>query len=180
MSINIIAAMAKNRVIGINNQIPWNIPNDLNYFKRLTTSNKSAIVMGRKTWDSLPIKPLPNRSNYVLTKKNFRTTFPDGLVLKEPDDIIHLKKNYNYIWIIGGETIYEEYINKPYIDRIYLTEINDIFEGDTYFPKMPEGYCKTIQGRIKYFPKNALEYSNYSFNLYSNCNWSKERANYMS
>ena len=90
MSINIIAAMAKNRVIGINNKIPWNIPNDLKYFKKLTTANKSAIIMGRKTWDSLPIKPLPNRRNYVLTKNNFHATFPDGLVLKEPDDIIHL------------------------------------------------------------------------------------------
>tara|TARA_B100001142_G_scaffold135340_1_gene136850 strand:- start:500 stop:1042 length:543 start_codon:yes stop_codon:yes gene_type:complete len=180
MSINIIAAMAKNRVIGINNQIPWYIPNDLKYFKRLTTANKSAIVMGRKTWDSLPIKPLSNRRNYVLTKKKFHATFPDGLVLKEPDDIIHLKKIYNFIWIIGGETIYEQYINKPYIDKIYLTEINDIYEGDTYFPEMPEGYCKTIQGSIKYFPKNALEFSSYNFNLYSNCNWSKERANYMS
>ena len=92
MSINIIAAMAKNRVIGINNKIPWYIPNDLKYFKKLTTGNKSAVVMGRKTWDSLPIKPLPNRRNYVLTKKNFHATFPDGLVLKETDDIIHLKK----------------------------------------------------------------------------------------
>ena len=180
MSINIIAAMAKNRVIGINNKIPWNIPNDLKYFKRLTSQNKSAVVMGRKTWDSLPIKPLPNRRNYVLTKNNFHTTFPDGLVLKEPDDIIHLKKMYNEIWIIGGEAIYDEYINKPYIDRIYLTEINATFDGDTYFPELPEGFLKTIQGKTNYFSKNSLEITSYNFNMYSNCNWSKERSNYMS
>ena len=75
---------------------------------------------------------------------------------------------------------YEQYINKPYIDRIYLTEINDIFVGDTYFPEIPKSYCKTIQGSIKHFPKNALEFSSYNFNLYSNCNWSKEWTDYIS
>ena len=69
MSINIIAAMAKNRVIGLNGQIPWHISKDLKYFKKMTSGKNSAIVMGRETWDSLPIKPLPNRRNFVLTKK---------------------------------------------------------------------------------------------------------------
>ena len=82
MSINIIAAMAKNRVIGRGNKLPWHIPQDLKHFKRLTSKKNSAVVMGRNTWESLPIKPLPNRRNYILTKKNFHTTFPDGLVLK--------------------------------------------------------------------------------------------------
>jgi len=180
MSINIIAAMAKNRVIGLNGQIPWHIPKELKYFKRMTSGNNSAIVMGRKTWESLPIKPLPNRRNFVLTKNNFHLTFPDGLVLKEPDDVVRLRKIYSNIWIIGGQSVYEQYINKPYIDRLYLTEIDETFEGDTYFPKIPSGFCKTIQGNANYFKKNALEFSTYSFNLYSNCNWSKERINYIS
>jgi dihydrofolate reductase len=180
MSINIIAAMAKNRVIGLNGQIPWHISKDLKYFKKMTSGKNSAIVMGRETWDSLPIKPLPNRRNFVLTKNNYHSTFPDGLVLKKLDDIIRLRKIYSNIWIIGGETIYKQYIKKPYIDRLYLTEIDDIFEGDTYFPKIPTGYCKTIQGNPQFFKKNALEFSTYSFNLYSNCNWSKERHNYRS
>ena len=72
MSINIIAAMAKNRVIGLNGQIPWHISKDLKYFKKMTSGKNSAIVMGRETWDSLPIKPLPNRRNFVLTKKAAR------------------------------------------------------------------------------------------------------------
>lgn len=168
MSINIIAAIAKNRVIGLKGRLPWNIPKDLAYFKEMTSGKNSAIVMGRKTWDSLPIKPLPNRRNFVLTKNNYHSTFPDGLVLKEPDDVIRLKKIYSNIWIIGGESIYSEYINKPYIERIYLTEIAEEYDGDTYFPILPHHFEKIMQGKASFYQKNALEFSTYNFNVYSN------------
>ena len=168
MSINIIAAIAKNRVIGLKGRLPWNIPKDLSYFKKMTSGKNSAVIMGRKTWDSLPIKPLPNRRNFVLTKNNFHSTFPDGLVLKEPDDVIRLKKIYSNIWIIGGESIYSEYINKPYIERIYLTEIGEEYEGDTYFPILPHHFVKIMQGKASFYQKNALEFSTYNCNVYSN------------
>ena len=168
MSINIIAAIAKKRVIGFQGGLPWNISKDLKYFKNMTSGENSAIVMGRKTWDSLPIRPLPNRSNYVLTKNNFKSTFPDGLVLKEPDDIIILRKIYSDIWIIGGEAIYKEYINKPYVDRLYLTEIDSVYEGDTYFPKIPNNFKKITQGKDILYKKNALEFSSFNFNVYCN------------
>ena len=174
MSINIIAAMAKNRVIGNKGGLPWHIPQDLKYFKKLTSGNNSAIVMGRKTWDSLPIKPLPNRRNFVLTQNNFHTTFPDGLVLKDPDDIIRLKKIYNEIWVIGGQSIYEEYIEKPYVDKLYLTEIEDEFEGDTYFPEIPSYFHKTIQGKSYIFPRNAMKFSSFNMNMYSNCDFPRD------
>jgi dihydrofolate reductase len=174
MSINIIAAMAKNRVIGYRGGLPWHIPEDLKYFKRLTSGNNSAIIMGRKTWDSLPVKPLPNRRNFVLTQNNFHSTFPDGLVLKDPDDIITLKKIYNEIWIIGGQSIYEEYIEKPYIDKLYLTEIDDTFEGDTYFPEIPSYFHKTIQGKASFFQKNATKFSTFNMNMYSNCDFPRD------
>ena len=174
MSINIIAAMARNRVIGINNKLPWYIPQDLKQFQKLTSNNNSAIVMGRKTWESLPIKPLPNRRNYVLTKNNFHTTFPDGLVLKDLDDIIHLKKIYNEVWIIGGQTIYEQYINKPYIDRIWLTELEDNYIGDTFFPELPSYFHKTIQGESKLYKVNSVKFGTYNMNMYSNCNFPRD------
>ena len=101
----------------------------------------------------------------------FHLTFPDGLVLKEPDDVIRLRKIYDKIWIIGGESVYEQYINKPYIDRLYLTEIDDVFEGDTYFPEIPSHFHKTIQGKSSFLKKNALEFSSYNFNMYSNCSY---------
>ena len=94
MSINIIAALSKNRVIGINNRLPWSIPEDLKYFKRLTSGKNQAIVMGRKTWDSLPIKPLPNRRNWVLTKSNVHSIMPGALVMKEYDDVIRMKNKF--------------------------------------------------------------------------------------
>ncbi len=169
MSINIIAAMAKNRVIGYKNKLPWHIPRDLKYFQRVTSKKNSAVVMGRKTWESLPIKPLPNRRNYVLTKNNFHTTFPDGLVLKEPDDILILKKMYENIWIIGGQSIYEYYIDKPYINKIYLTEIEENHDGDTFFPEIPGYFFKTIEGESKMYRKNAVKFGNYNMNMYSNC-----------
>ena len=174
MSINIIAAMAKNRAIGRNNKLPWNIPRDLEHFKKVTSRENSAVVMGRKTWESLPTKPLPNRRNYVLTKNNFHTTFPDGLVLKDLDDIIHLKKIYNNIWIIGGQTIYEQYINKPYIDRIYLTELEDNYQGDTFFPELPSYFHKTIQGESKLYKMNSIKFGHYNMNMYSNCSFPRD------
>ena len=177
MSINIIAAMAKNRVIGYKNKLPWYIPEDLIHFKKLTSKKNSAVVMGRNTWESLPIKPLPNRRNYILTKNNFHTTFPDGLVLKEPDDVLRIKNIYENIWIIGGQSIYETYIDKPYIDRIYLTEIEDNHNGDTFFPKIPEYYYKTVQGESKIYKINAVKFGNFNINIYSNCSWPR---NYMS
>lgn len=171
MGINIIAAMAKNRVIGYKNRLPWNIPEDLKHFKRITSEKNTAVVMGRKTWESLPIKPLPNRRNYILTRNNKHAIFPDGLVLTDFDDINIIKKNYSNVWIIGGETIYEHYINKPYIDKIYLTEIEEECEGDTYFPEIPKYFCKTIQGPDKKYKINCIEYGTYNMNMYSNCSF---------
>ena len=84
---------------------------------------------------------------------------------------------YNDIWIIGGQTIYEQYINKPYIDRICLTEIEDNHEGDTFFPEMPEHFLKTIHGESKIYKRNAVSFGNYNINTYSNCG---QRGNHMS
>ena len=171
MNINIIVATDNKLGIGKDNSIPWNIPADMKYFKQITTEGDrtNIVIMGRKTWDSLPVKPLPNRRNFVLTKNNFHTTFPDGLVLKEPDYVLTLKKIYGNIWIIGGQSIYEEYIGKPYIDRLYLTEIEDIFEGDTFFPEIPSHFHKTIQGKAKFFKRDATKISTFNINVYSNC-----------
>ena len=171
MSINIIAALSKNRVIGINNRLPWNIPEDLEYFKRLTSGKNQAVVMGRKTWDSLPIKPLPNRRNWVLTKSNVHSVMPGALVMKDYDDVIRMKKMYDDIWIIGGESIYRYYIRQPYIDKLYLTEIDAEIKGDTYFPEIPKHFIKTIRGEDKLHRDSALNFYNYRFAMYSNCSY---------
>ena len=122
MSINIIAAMAKNRVIGIEGRLPWNIPRDLKYFKRLTSGNNSAIVMGRKTWESLPIKPLPERRNIVIT----RSDFDDVDCFKSINDALDTCDGD--IWFIGGAGIYKEALDVA--DIIDMTLVPDSISGE--------------------------------------------------
>jgi len=190
MSINIIAAISKNFVIGKKNGLPWNIPKDLKYFKKLTNGRDNAVLMGRKTWDSLPRKPLPNRGNIVITQKNvFRilTSVYNNLLepspftqendrIIEPSvynnieniDLKQLQKIHPNIWICGGQSIYEYYINKPYIDHLYLTEIDTYVEGDIYFPKIPNKYKKIKESEKFSCRINALKYVNVKHTIYKN------------
>ena len=176
MSINIIVAMAKNRVIGLNNKLPWSIPNELKYFKKTTTGNgKNAIIFGRKTWDDLPKKPLPKRTNYILSNKlNYQNIFQYNQtnnqvsILNEPDEITNLKKEYDDIWICGGEKIYDYYIDKSYINKIYVTKIDYDFKGDTFFSKIPDTFNLTHQTKNNIHQMNALTYFRYRYEIYEN------------
>ena len=186
MSINIIAALSKNRVIGLNGRIPWNLPKDLKYFKDVTTGKyvitnkgKNALLMGSKTWQSLPTypEPLKERGSYVVTKKNAFCTRSSLSYPRMPDydDIKRIQKIYPNVWICGGESIYNHFIEKPYIDKLYLTEIDADIEGDTFFPEIPDYFFKTIQGETHTFKHDALNYVNYNFCVYSNCGLTKSR-----
>lgn len=177
MSINIISALSKNKVIGNKGTIPWRIPKDLKYFKNKTTSgdSRNALIMGRKTWESLPTYPSPlaDRSSYVITKNNAHRiratlTFPE---MPTDKDIAMIQKRHPNIWICGGQSVYEYFINKPYIDKLYLTEIDFEIEGDTYFPEIPPHFIKTIQGKDYKMKENALNYVKYNFTMYSNLSY---------
>jgi dihydrofolate reductase len=138
MNYNLIVASCNNYGIGYNGSLPWHIPNDLKRFSKLTKGQgNNAVIMGRKTWDSLPIKPLPNRINIVLTSNNelinkykdnkeiiFLSTFDDI------DNFCNFKK-FDEVWVIGGVSIYKHYINIGKIKEIYMTYINMNFECDT-------------------------------------------------
>lgn len=123
MKINIIAAHDKNYVIGLNGSIPWHSPTDLKRFKGLTQGR--VVIMGRKTWDSLPVKPLPNRKNIVLSRNNswyaHRTA---GFVYDAYDleDAFSVCNEGEEIFIIGGATLYEEAL--PVADKVYLSVFN--------------------------------------------------------
>ena len=177
MSINIISAFSKNKVIGNKGNIPWKIPRDLRYFKKKTTSGdaRNALIMGRKTWESLPTYPSPlaDRSSYVITKNNAHSvratlTFPE---MPTDEDIAMIQKRHTNIWICGGQSVYEYFINKPYIDKLYLTEIDFEIEGDTYFPEIPRYFIKTVQGKDYKMRENALNYVKYNFTMYSNISY---------
>lgn len=130
--ISAIAAMAENRVIGINNKLPWHLPADLKHFKQLTTGNP--ILMGRKTYESIG-RPLPNRLNIVLTREpQFQA--PGCEVVNSIEAAMRLaaQDNKSEIFIIGGAEIYHQLL--PKIQRIYLTIVHHDFDGDAYFPAL--------------------------------------------
>lgn len=144
-----IVAFCKSRGIGFNNQLPWHIPNELKYFKRKTTEGeKNAIVMGKNTWDSLPKKPLQNRKNIILSSslsnKYIHSEYNNTLVRPNFDELNYtldklLNKDYK-VWIIGGKSIYDYYINDPKLEKIYVTYINNLFLNDVKFPEIPNEF----------------------------------------
>lgn len=130
--INLIAAIAKNRAIGNNGKLLCHIPEDLKRFKKLTENN--IIIMGRKTYDSLPNKPLKNRINIVITNQDIEL---DGcIVVHSIEDSLKESKKYNdkEVFIIGGAKIYEQFMDKA--DKLYLTYIEEDYEADTFFPEL--------------------------------------------
>ena len=153
--LSIIVAKAKNNIIGKNNKLLWSLPEDLKRFKKLTTGH--TIIMGRKTFDSLG-RVLPNRKHIVFTQN------PDFKVEDENVEIVHSMleiKQYiddeNENFVIGGAMIYSLLL--PYTKKMYVTEINQDFEGDAFFPKINLEDWKIIEKEkgIKN-EKNNLEY----------------------
>ena len=128
-SITIIVAYTNNLLIGKDNSIPWHISDDLKRFKKLTTGN--VIIMGRKTFESLGSKPLPNRTNIVISSK-FNTS-NSVTVYKNLIEALNNHKNEK-IFLIGGYSIYKEGLN--FASHLEITEIGIGLEGDTYFPKI--------------------------------------------
>lgn len=130
MQITLIAALAQNRIIGNANQIPWHIPEDFAFFKRYTTGKP--IIMGRKTWDSLPRKPLPNRRNIVITRQ--ADWQADGSeAVRDFQAALQACAGEREAVIIGGAQIYA--IALPFATDLRLTEIALNPAGDAYFPE---------------------------------------------
>ena len=127
----IIAAVAKNRVIGKDNQLLWNIPEDMAHFKALTAGH--TVIMGRKTWESLPprFRPLPGRRNIVITRQSDFTA-PGAETTNSLEAGIALAKAAATIFIIGGEQIYQQAMACAH--RLELTEVDLEPEGDAWFP----------------------------------------------
>ncbi len=126
--VSVIAALAKNRVIGIENRLPWRLPEDLAHFKALTLNHP--ILMGRKTFESLG-RPLPGRTNIVITRNvDYRR---DGcLVADSIPAAIALCEDTDEVFFIGGAELYAQVI--PLADRLYLTEVDVDAQGDAWFP----------------------------------------------
>jgi dihydrofolate reductase len=143
MIVSAIAALAKNRVIGKDNDLPWRLPDDMKFFMETTKGHH--VIMGRKNYDSLhpKFKPLPHRTNIVITRQeNFDA--PGCIVLHavEPGLEIARKNSETECFIIGGAEIYK--LAMPYTTRLYLTEIDAVVEGDTLFPEVNSSQWKEV------------------------------------
>lgn len=136
--ISLIAAVAQGNVIGKGNDLPWHLPEDLKYFKRITAGK--TVIMGRKTWDSIFARikgPLPKRTNIVVSSSS-KFEAKGATVTQSLADAIQTaisEKPGEEIFIIGGATIYQQAITQA--DRLYLTEIDLKIEGDAFFPSWP-------------------------------------------
>ncbi len=127
--ISLIAAMAQNRVIGIRNTLPWRLPEDLKRFKALTMNHH--IVMGRKTYDSIG-KPLPGRDTVIVTR-NADYAVPGCIAVNSLDAALTVSHGDTEVFFVGGAELYRQAL--PIAHRIYLTEIQRVFDGDAFFPE---------------------------------------------
>ncbi|GAA0293829.1 type 3 dihydrofolate reductase [Psychrosphaera haliotis] len=138
--ISLIAAMAKNRIIGKDNDMPWHMPADLKHFKKVTLGKP--VIMGRKTFESIG-RPLPGRKNIVVTRDD--SWHFDGVTsVNSPDSALALVADVAEVMVIGGGNIYKQFL--PKADTLYLTFIDLDVEGDTVFPDWSEvGNWKKVE-----------------------------------
>jgi dihydrofolate reductase len=144
MTLNLIYARASNGVIGNHNTLPWHLPEDLAHFKQLT--HGCPVIMGRKTWDSLPprFRPLPGRTNIVVTRQS--DWQGDGaLRAGSLTEAVSLCDIAQKVWVIGGSQIYAAAL--PLADRLEVTEIERSFEGDAYAPTLGDAWVEAERSR---------------------------------
>ena len=165
--ISAIVAVDNNWGIGFNGSLLEHIPEDMKNFVHLTTGN--VVVMGRKTWDSLPKKPLPNRLNFVITSQtqNNGCDLVNGewILISMENMIFQLENNnhdYDNYFIIGGGQIYKELL--PYCDRVYVTKIfKDHDQVDTYFPNLDESddWAPALQSNLQNYKDLTYQFWQY-------------------
>jgi dihydrofolate reductase len=165
--VSLIVAVAENGVIGKDNDLIWYLPRDLKYFKDTTAGH--TVIMGRKNWDSIPLKyrPLKGRDNVVITRdQSFQA---DGATvvhsLNEALEIAE-KAGDEEPFIIGGGQIYKKALEQNLIDRMHITRVHEEFDGDTFFPQFDEKKWKLVN-REDHAPDHRHKYS------FSFCVWDK-------
>jgi len=152
MKFTIIAAADEKMGIGIGNRLPWRLKGDLKYFSDVTTDAEpgkmNAVIMGRKTWESLPEahRPLKGRINVVLSRSEM--DLPDGVIwgssIEDAMEKLDKRGGVNKVFVIGGASIYAQAINHPDCEMIYLTEVKGEFNCDAFFPHIPDGVFKKV------------------------------------
>jgi dihydrofolate reductase len=138
----LVVAMAENRVIGKGGTLPWRIPEDMKWFRAITMGKPC--IMGRKTWESLPKRPLPGRINIVVTRDLAYQAAGAVVVTSLAEAIsVAAQESPDEIIVIGGAQIYSEALKRA--DRIYLTRVHKAFDGDVFFPALDEADWQATQ-----------------------------------
>ena len=160
MVVSLIVAVSENNVIGKDNDLIWNFPKDMKYFKDTTEGH--FVIMGRKNFESIPHKfrPLPNRTNIIVTRnKNYSAD--NCLVTNSLREAVNVakKNNEEEAFIIGGGEIYKLALEEDLVDRIYLTRIHHEFDGDTFFPYIDEKWIETHRSEYKKDEKHKYDFT---------------------
>lgn len=152
--ISIIVAVAANWAIGKNNDLLWHISNDLKWFKKHTSGNP--VIMGKKTWESLPVRPLPKRLNIIISDKP-NDVFEGGQTVNSIENSILAMDPEKENFIIGGGSVYAQFL--PLAQKLYLTKVHKDFEADIFFPEVNmnewkeiyrEDHLETMENQLPY------------------------------
>lgn len=157
--LSIIVAISRNGIIGDRNSLLWHIAEDMRFFRRTTSSH--AVIMGRKTFESLGCRPLPKRDNIVITR-NSDLRFEGATLVHSLDEAIRSVTGDDEAFIIGGAQIYAEAL--PIADRLYITRIDRDYEGDTRFPEYDSSLWRLVS-REEHARGEEFEYP-FAFELY--------------
>jgi dihydrofolate reductase len=172
-SFDMVVAHDLNRGIGVNNQLPWRIPRDMKYFRELTTGTaegqRNAVIMGRKTWESIPPKfrPLAGRLNVVLTSDPSYNV-PEGVVLSTSlDEALSevQSRGVSNIFLTGGGKVYEDGLNHPSCRRLYITQVLGNYDCDVSFPLYEKRFQLASQSDVE--EDNGIKYR---FEIYEKAN----------
>ena len=162
MIISIITAMDENRLIGKDNGLPWKLPADLQFFKKVTMGKP--VIMGRKTFESIG-RPLPGRRNIIITRDSSYTV--DSVeTVTSLDDAIFAVADVDEAMVIGGANIYQQFLDRA--DRLYMTRVHGSFDGDAWFPEVDFSNWSLVENEEhKADEKNECDYS---FQVYARIN----------
>lgn len=165
MKVSLIVAVGENLEIGKDNDLLWHLPRDMRFFTQTTTGHY--VIMGRKNWESIPLKyrPLSNRENIVVSKKD-NIVVEGGIHVQSIEEGIALakKNNEDEAFIIGGGQIYRLALEKDLIDTIYITRVHATFDADTFFPEID--LSKWIELSKEHFEadeKNAFSFTIFQY-----------------
>jgi dihydrofolate reductase len=159
-TLNLVVAACNNRGIGVEGRLPWRLRKDMDFFKKITTETKNpekknAVIMGRKTWFSIPEKfrPLKERINIVLSRelKEIENGVYVSRGLRDALDLVNdedLRSKIENVYVIGGSSVYKEAMTGPYKCRLYLTNIMADFECDTFLPGIDEKVFQKVENPV--------------------------------